>query len=371
MRTAYRVLSTVVAVGAIFPMGMAPAHADTSPVKVETSAWFWSAQTFGSGPGGVPYPAVPLSASGIKEGQLPVVYKGEKEKKADGTEIAKPDKESYLAWDIYFVPEGSIVDSFTFTLFLDPDAEQLFAPEVAVPGQPARAGQPAIVACIPKIGFGDGQGEAFAVKPEDDCTDQIYGSFDEAQQSYTFDATVYAQDWVDGKDNYGLGIRPPEEAQDPFQLIFKGAADVQATISYTPAEDDTDTGTVIDDGAVTPVLPPVTNTGGSGYVPSAPIAQPQPQPAPQPAPVVVTAAPRVLTNVASSPLTTSRGLSPVFWFAMIGGVLLLGTASLILGDPLEAAAASRSQRIRTNGRHRLNVPAGVPVRAGAVRPRTV
>lgn len=370
MRTAYRVLSTAVAVGAIFPIGTLPAHAQastTAEVAVETSAWFWSAQTFGAGPGDVPLPPVPTDPSGVPKGDLAVAYKGDKETLKDGTEVAKPDKETYLAWDIYFIPEGSYVDSFTFTLFLDPDAEQLFVPqEVEVETQPTHFGQPDVVACLPTIGFGSGEGDAFAVKPQDDCSEPLYGSYDEKTLSYTFDASVYAQDWVDGKDNFGLGFRPALDAPDPFQLVFKGAKDVKATITYTPAEAEPTAPPVVD-----PVVPlPQPPTDVSVFVPSGPQVQPQPQAEPQAPPVVaVTQAPVVVQNVAASPLVTTRGLSPVFWLAMVAGVLLIGATSLILGDPLEPAAARG--RARTPGRHRL-APAAAPGRTTRpVRPRTV
>ena len=370
MRTAYRVLSTAVAVGAIFPIGIPSAHADTSDVKVEFANWFWSGQTYGTGPNDVPYPAIPYDATGVPKGGLPVSFKGETETTKDGGTIAKPDKESYLAWDVYFIPEGSYVDSFTFTLFVDDKATQAFVPEeIAVPGQTERGGQPAIIACVPTIGFGPGDGaEPYQLKPEDDCTDQIFGTYDEKTNSYTFDASTYAQDWVDGKENNGLGIRPSIEATDPFQLVFKGAADVKASITYTPAEAEPTAPPIVYEPVPMPPLPP---TDTSVFVPNEqPVPQPQPQV--QPTPVVVkTKAPVVLQNVAASPLSASRGLSPVFWFAMIGGVLLLGVTSLILGDPLEAAAGSRS-RVRSTGRHRLNTPATVPVRATRpVRPRIV
>ena len=370
MRTAYRFLSTAVALGAVFPIGTQAAYAEEAPVKVETAAWFWAQQTSGSAPGaGVGIPNVPTDApvAGVPKGKLAVAYKGEKETNKDGDQISKPDKETYLAWDIYFVPEGSWVDSFTFTLTLDPDAEQMFVP-VDVPGSPAgpaRGGQPPLIACVPTIGFGEGEGDAFGVKPEDDCADQIFAEFDAVKGTYTFDATTYAQDWVDGKDNFGLGIRPALDAADPFQLVFKGAADVTATIAYTPAAPEpTQPPTVVD-----PVLPPLPPTDTSTYVPDVQ-PQPRPQPQPTPAPVVMTRKPAPINNIAARPLTSTSALSPVFWFAMIGGVLLIGTMSLILGDPLEPVAAGR--RVRTNGRHRLNVPAGVPVRpAGQIRPRTV
>ena len=372
MRTAYRVLSTAIAVGAIFPIGTLPAHAQastTSEVKVETAAWFWSGQTSGTVPeAGLPLPNLPADKTGVPAGDLAVAYKGEKETLEKGGEVTKPDKETYLAWDIYFIPEGSYVDSFTFTLFLDPAAEQVYVPqEVEVPSQVTHGGVPDVVACLPTIGFGSGEGDAFAVKPADDCSEPLYGSYDEKTMSYTFDASVYAQDWVDGKDNFGLGFRPALDAPDPFQLVFKGAKDVKATITYTPAEAEPTAPPVID-----PVVPlPQPPTDVSVFVPSGPQVQPQPQAEPQAPPVVaVTQAPVVVQNVAATPLVTTRGLSPVFWLAMVAGVLFIGVTSLILGDPLEPAAAARG-RARTTGRHRL-APAGAVGRTTRpVRPRTV
>jgi len=366
VRTAYRVLSTAVAVGAIFPFGALPAHADTAPVKVEYSSWFWSAQTTGQTVEGYPVPSVPLGPSGVTENQLAVAYKGETETRPDGETWAKSDKETFLMWDIYFVPEGSFVDSFTFSITLDETAQQLYVPQrVEPPAQPAHGGVPPLIACYPSIGFGPGAGEAWAAKPDLDCTDRIEGAWDEATKSYTFNATVQAQDWIDGKDNYGLGIRPATDQQDPFQLVFKGAADVKATIEYTPAEPEEPEEPIVEPDVV---LPPVPPTDTSVFVPD---TQPVPQPQPQPAPEVRVQEPVQVQPVAASPLKASRGLTPVFWFAMISGVLLIGTASLILGDPLEAATGSRN-RIRPNGRHRLTVPAGATARVTpSPRPRTV
>jgi hypothetical protein len=366
LRTASRLLSTAVAVGAIFPIGTMPAHADSSPVLVETAAWFWSSQTSGSVPqAGVPYPAVPASTSGVPDGDLAVAYKGETETKQDGTKVSVPDKETYLAWDIYFIPEGSYVDSFTFTMFVDTAAHNLIPPKVdQVPGQTPRGGQPPIVACVPSIGFGEGYGDSFDVKPADDCTDEIIGQYDATKNTYTFDATVYAQDWVDGKDNFGLAIRSMEDEDDPFQLSFLGKAKVTASISYTPVEEQAEVPPYVPPVA----LPPLPSTGNTGVV-----SMPQPQPQPQAPPVVVVEPrkPVAIRPVAASPLRSSRALTSVFWFALLGGVLLLGTASLILGDPLEPAAATGT-KVRAGGRYRLNIPAGAPARVtGPARPRTV
>lgn len=370
MRTAYRVLTTAIAVGAIFPIGSLPAHAEEAPVSVDISSWFWSAQTKGQTVEGAPVPDMPLGPSGVTENQLAVAYKGETETLENGDTRPKSDKETFLAWDIYFVPEGSYVDSFTFTIPLDQTAQQLYEPEeISIETQPTHGGVPGLIACLPTIGFGQGAGESYAVKPDLDCTDAITGVYDEATKSYTFDVSVLAQDWVDGvaEASWGVGIRPLLDQKDPFQLVFLGAKDVKATIAYTPAEPEAPFVPVQPEV----VLPPVPPTDTSVFVPDTqPVPQPQPQVQPQ-APVVAQPPVVRVQPVAATPLKASRGFTPVFWFAMIGGVLLIGTASMILGDPLEAAGTSRN-RIRPNGRHRLNVPAGATVRVNpSARPRIV
>lgn len=365
MRTAYRVLSTAIAAGAIFPFGMPAASASTKlEVQVETAAWFWSAQTSGAGPGGVPYPTIDRRASGVPEGNLAVAYRGESTTDDDGNRIAIPDKETYLMWDVYDVPEGSTVEQFSFTMFLNRDYQQLYAPGVDVPGQGKKGGPPAIVACAATIGFGEADGDAFTAKPEDNCADQVFGEYDDTTKSYTFHAPTYAQDWVDGKDNYGLGIRPLEDATEPFELYFLPAATVKTTIVYTPpvAEPTAEPTSF----APIPIPTTIPTQDTEVFVPD---TQPQPEPQPVPTPEVVKPRqPVVVQTVAATPFSRDGSLSPVFWFGMIAGVILLGVTSLILGDPIEPDGSSTT-RVRTTGRHRL---APAPARATRpIRPRTV
>jgi hypothetical protein len=363
------VLSTAVAVGAIFPIGLPSAAAETRPVAVETAAWFWAEQVSGDVVPGVPYPDdLPPEASGIKPGNLAVAFKGETEVNTEGDKTAVPDKETYLSFDIYDVPAGSIIDQFAFTLFLDPTEKNVFAPEVAVPGQTPVAGQPVIIACRPKTMFGQADGDSFDSKPEDDCSEAIYGEFDATKQAYTFHAETWAQDWVDGLDNFGVALRPALETTAPFQLSFLPAEKVAATIAYTPAQPVP----TYAPPTIAPVVPlPPVPTDTAVFVPDTQPVQPQVQPQPTTAPrPVVMPRQRPIQNVAASPLTASRALSPVFWLAMAGGVLLLGTMSLILGDPLEPVSGTAT-RVRTGGRHRL-APAPAPGRSTRpIRPRTV
>src|SRR3712207_7030053 len=55
----------------------------------------------------------------------------------------------------------------------------------------------------------------------------LVGQYDAVKKSYTFDASVIAQDWVDGLDNHGLAIRPMEEDRKSTRLNSS-----HANISY-------------------------------------------------------------------------------------------------------------------------------------------
>lgn len=373
MRTVHRALSTAVAVGALFPFGLAAApaaSADVTPIKVETAGWFWSQQVSGEAAPGVTYPGtVPQSASGVPAGDLAVAYAGKTENRPDGTKESIPDKETYLAWDVYVVPEGSTVNSFTFSMVVDPEGKNLELPPANPQVAPPRGGVPPIVACAALSGFGAGEGDSFASKPKDDCTDQVYGVYDATKQTYTFDATVYAQDWVDGKDNFGLAIRPLDDEDDPFQVVFKGAATVVTTLDFTPPEEEV----VEEDEEPLPVdtgiaEPPVTDNG-TGFVPA---PQPEPQAPPAPKPTVAPTRRAPATNVAARPVSVDAGIGAEFWLAMLAGVLVLGIVSLILGDPLVPAIAGREDALTRALRQRRTagaVPGARPL-PGQVRTHT-
>lgn len=378
MRTTYRILSTAVAVGAMFPVGLPVASAAEVKLPVEVAAWFWDDQQDDTSQG-----STPRALSGVPEGDLAVAITdgagrapepqpGDPADPADDQDQKRSNKETFLQWDLSAYGEGSIVESFSVTMFLDPAGESVSVPALQVPGQPARGGQPNIIACRPLIGFGEADGVGYANKPALDCRDAAAGSFDETTQSYTFDLTVFAQDWVDGViDNRGVGVRPELDEDDPFNLVFQGPAKVVTTAVITPAEPE-------EPPAEEPPLLPTpdlgsdSGTGGSEVV-FEPVA-PAPVPDPVPAPVAqAPAAPKpqvAVTTVAARPVQRDLSVGPSFWLALLAGAGLLGIVSLILGDPVVPVRGQRG--VGGAGRP---APAATTLRARrtgvAVRPRSI
>jgi hypothetical protein len=371
VRTTYRIASATIALAAVFPLGLPAAHAEAvSAQPADVAAWFWDKQVSGNVPGtgtgpipGVPYPGqVPAPLSGVDADRFAVSYQGGTEKTADGQDAAKPEKETYLSWDIYsFVEPGAIIDSFVITLPLDANGE---SNRVTKPDA-----QPELVACKPAAGFGAASGDAFAAKPADDCADVVFGSFDAAKSAYVFDISTYAQDWVDG-DNFGIAIRPKLDETVPFQLQFAEQAKLVADWSYTnPAAEEP----VFEPEPFVPEAPPVDGGFSGGVDTGGFVPQPQPQPQPvAPKPVVPIQEPRPVQRAAAVPFVESSTPTWQFWAAAMAGVVLLGVVSLILGDDrvpvADAAGSSRLDSVLRSRQRALGT--ATPARPGR-RFRTV
>ena len=379
MRNLHRILSTVVAVGAIFPVGLPVASAAEVKLPVEVAAWFWDDQQDDTSAA-----STPRQLSGVPDGDLAVaittgagqaaeVQPNEPNDPADDETQKRSNKESFLMWDLSAYPEGSIVEKFLVTLFVDPAGRNAALPAVEVPGQPARAGPPKINACRPLVGFGEGEGVGYVSKPALDCRDSFSGSYDATTNSYTFDITVYAQDWIDGLiDNRGIGIRPEVDEDDPFQLTFLGPAKVLTLAEIIPGELEEE----IPDLAPVPDVGSDSDFSGGGTTTfePAPVVEIAPAPAPAPAPVAnpapVAPKPAVFFNRAARPVERDLTVGPSFWLALVAGVGLLGVVSLVLGDPVVPV---RGQR--TNARTGRTSPVGETLRARragvAVRPHSI
>ncbi|HVF19182.1 MAG TPA: hypothetical protein VNA14_02955 [Mycobacteriales bacterium] len=379
MRNLHRIVSTVVAVGAIFPIGLPAASAAEVKLPVEVSAWFWDDQQDDTSVGSTPAPASGVPAGDLAvaittgAGQAAEVQPNDPADPADDETQKRSNKETFLQWDLSAYPEGSIVEKFLVTLFVDPAGRNASIPLIAIPGQPARAGQPNIIACRPLVGFGEGEGVGYVSKPALDCRDSFSGSYDDVAKSYTFDLTVFAQDWVDGLiDNRGIGIRPEVDEDDPFQLTFLGAAKVLTLAEIIPAEIEEEI----------PELAPVPDSGGSAdsdfsggtttFEP-APVVEVAPAPAPAPVanPAPVAPQPAVaFFNRSARPVERDLTVGPSFWLALLAGVGLLGVVSLVLGDPVVPVTGQR-----TNGRTGRPSPVGETLRARragvAIRPRSI
>jgi hypothetical protein len=329
MRTPYRIATTVVAAAAIFPFGMSAASADTTQPPVIQSAWYWAQQTVLVGPEPVNPPA---QLTGVPAKDLAVSYQGDQ----DG----KPDKVSYLAWDVSAIPQGSTVSKFEFTVLVEDD------PTVAQATPPDYK----LVACGAIGDFIPAEGGSFSQRPADDCGAAAPGTYDATKKSWTFDVAPYANAWAHGDPASGIGILPAPDTQVPFQVVLKPASTVVTSVEYTPpAPVDT---TPPD---VTPVAPPPVDVGVAqppAVVPAAPV--PVAQPAPTAAPPVVALAPvRPVQPVAKGLTFPSKsGLPPAFWGGALAAVALLGIASLILGDATVATEAPRTRTVTRSLRER-------------------
>jgi hypothetical protein len=362
VRIVYRVATTAVALGAVFPFGAVAARADTAVPLVDQANWFWAEQVGGTIPGspGVPFP------TGIPDQTVP---KGSNDLAVSGNpaqqnkEPKGVDKEAYLSFGLATVPAGSTVNSFTFTVPLDQAANSAYDPNAV----------PVLMACAPKGGWGQGaigqNGDQFDGKPQDDCANAPEGTFDAAKKTYTFDITDLAAKWAKGDFNFGVAIRNADDYTTPFNLVLGPVEKITAAVDFSPPAP-----VVV---PTTPPVPPVDNgtvtppsTGGytGGTVTPPLVDVPAPQPQPQTPPVAPVTAPRPVVQVAATPLTQQSSLDGAFWLAMLAGIGLLGVVSLVLGDPEVAVATSRDRGLDRALRRR---GAGEPVATPGFRPRTV
>jgi len=379
VRTTHRVISTAIALGAIFPVGLPVAQAAELTLPVDVAAWFWDDQSDDV------RAQVPRSGSGVPTDGLAVaitegagraaeVQPNDPKDPSDDESQKRSNKESFLSWNLDAIPTGSIVDSFTTTLIIDPAGRSAELPTIAVPGQTQRGGQPNIIACRPLGGFAEAEGIGYLDKPALDCRDASVGTYDEKAGTYTFDLTIFAQDWVDGLiDNFGVGLRPEVDEDDPFQMVFLGAAKVVTTASFTPAEPEVeepaqaptpeDQGTFVDPGFTS-------GTGSTTFTPTveAPVA---PAPAAQPAPVAPAPAVTVTTVAARPVINPDRSVGASFWLSLLAAVGLLGIVSLVLGDPVVPVRGQRTASRIPLGR---TAPVGATLRprtSVAIRPRSI
>ena len=331
-RLSTRSLARGVAVAAIagsasmllLPVGTAAAA--TSKVSVLQQAWFWqTAYEQANPPVAQSLPAT--EPSGVPDGDLAVAYTADSNKSSS--------KMTALSFDVSGVAPGASVSAFTFSLSLDssPAATSFDATSAN------------IVACLPTRSWPAQMGGDYTNQPTVDCSKKVTPVVNGS--TYTFKIPAIAQTWVDDQ-NLGVAIMvDPDAAAAPFQLVFAGAKDVKADLSYTPAT--TSTGSSSGSGSV---AAPVT-----GPAPAAPAPAPMPPvssgtavaPA-APAPVVApSAAPQPATRPVAATRTASALPTKSFWAALLVLAAILLAASLVLGDPAPvaagAAAPSRLDRV--------------------------
>ncbi len=252
---------------------MAVATADEAEIAVSSTAWFWETQqsqavtdpTTGAdvitieapnpfcptvGSAGGP----PEEAGTCKAGRLPV--------EVVGSDYEEPDKLSAIGFDFALVPFGSEVTEFTVT-FLEADDEQ---------SQPVNVDDTRqLRACLVEEFFGDGDARQYKEVPRHSCTDsdpiadrkeaQVENADGEKEARFvwTFDLTVFAQQWAEGSPASAIILYPvqpegagPDDAE--WRVVLSGPAEANGITSNLvyepPAEDDftdptdpTDTGT--------------------------------------------------------------------------------------------------------------------------------
>ena len=327
MRRWLRLLAAVLlAAGAamlLLPGGTAAAA--TTKVGLLQQAWFWQNAYEQANPPVAQTPPA-TEPSGVPDGDLAVAYTGNTDKSSS--------KMAALSFDMSAVKAGSSVDGFTFSLTLDsaPSATSFDAADAAV------------VACQPTRSWPAVLGGDFTNQPTVDCAHKVTPTV--SGSTYTFKIPTFAQTWIDDQ-NLGVAIlADPDGAAAPFQLVFSGAKNTKADISYTPAT----TGGGSASGGTT--------SGGSVSVPAASGSTGDAgAPASVTVPPATTTQPATAPVVAASPAVASPALLPVarktapaiptkaFWAAalVLGAVVLL--ASLVLGDPTPVAPTATRSRL--------------------------
>jgi hypothetical protein len=333
MSRSLRLVGAAAAACASVPfLGLAPAHADTASKLPSNSAYFNATGVDKPDPS----PAAPPNltsdhADGVAAGHLAVAAKG-------GTE----DKVSFLYYDLFDIPAGSVIDKAVVQLLTVPlspdDISFQAAPEKV---QACQAGDQ---------GFSGDDGTGLAKNAPSRLCDKFktVGKASADGKAYEFDITALANSWLTDA-NEGVAFTAAATATDSnFQVVFDKAATATLLVTYTLPVDTTPPVTPPD---ITPgivVTPPDLGTGftptpGSGYTPGVPdVSTPAvPNPTVNQPPV---AAPQQPATRSVAAVSASMRPTNGFWLA--GFALLVGLAllSLVFGDTrVPAVQRSRSR----------------------------
>lgn len=302
--------------------GAQAADAVTTKPAVLQQAWFWqNAWEQANPPVAQQLPAT--EPSGVPDGDLAVAYTGNSDKSSS--------KMAALSFDVSALPSGSSVSQFSFSLTLDP-----------APGATSFDTQgAAVVACLPTRAWPAQLGGDYTNQPGVDCTQKVVP--DVNGSTYTFKIPAIAQTWVDDQ-NLGVAIlADPDAAAAPFQLVFAGAKEAHADMTYTAGVSGATTSGGTTSGSTSqpaaapaPAAPAALPPASSNDVMSAPAAAPVVAPS-----AAAPAATRPVAVARNAPALPSRG----FWAACLGMALLVLLSSLVLGDPSPARATTRSSRL--------------------------
>jgi hypothetical protein len=303
------------------------ANADTSKVGMLQQAWFWqNAYEQANPPVAQSVPA--SEPSGVPDGDLAVAYTGNSDKSSS--------KLALLSFDVSNLTTGSSVSTFTFSLVVDGAPTATSFGTVGAP----------VVACLPTRGWPAELGGDYTNAPSVDCSRKV--AADVNGSTYTFKVPAIAQTWVDDQ-NLGVAIvADPDSAAAPFQVVFSGAKDVKADVTYTPAVSGAGSSSGSTAGGGTVAVPAGSGDAGAGSGAGIPVPLPPTGAgvAPAPAPVVApspAAQPRLAPVAAAQ--TASVMPTKAFWATALALAAILLAASLVLGDPAPAAATATGSRL--------------------------
>src|SRR3954451_13166010 len=308
----------------LLPGGTAAAAA--TKVGVVQQSWFWqNAYEQANPPVAQTLPAT--EPSGVPEGDLAVAYTGNADKSSS--------KMTALSFDMSTVPAGATIDAFTFSLPVDP------APSATS----FDAQSAAVVACPPTRSWPAVLGGDYTDQPTVGCAHKVAPTV--SGSTYTFKIPTLAQTWVDDQ-NLGVAIvADPDSAAAPFQLVFAGAKNLKADLSYSPPVTSSGSSAGSSTGSGSVVVPAAGGNTGAGSGPVNVSVPPATTTDPGNAPVVAaSAAPAApaLSPVAAAKTAPSIPTKAFWAAALVLGALLL-IASLVLGDPTPVAPAASGSRL--------------------------
>jgi hypothetical protein len=289
---------------------VAPTGAAADSVAVVGASWFFAGQPdplpppLGQPLGPVPSPDVP-------DGDLPVAVIG-----------GESNKQTFIAFDLTAIPQGSAVSSFILTLKEDPAGQSFNAAAAQVQALPVKD------FWAPGV-----RGAPYSQAPAvDDAGPKVTGMRAE-DGTWTFDLTAIVSAWVSGTTpNNGIGLVPVLTPGASFQVVWSGTNPVPSTSgTFTPPA-----------GATTDTTLPTVGGGSvdagssGGTVTPAPVSL-----APSPAPIVAPDSaykpiPTVRPATAPRVRKPDTGLPVSFVFGGLGllALLVLGAIALgPLGDP--------------------------------------
>ena len=364
MRTPTRIATTAIALAAVFPIGIGPAHAETA-VETATNAAYFSRAT-PEKPDALPADPAPyfnrLESDRVAPNHLAVAV----------TVPNQSDKESFVAFELASILGLTVENTVTVTKAvmtapLQPDDDK---------NRSANHTPDKVKACAAGTeGFFDADAGAYDEKPSVDCKKlEAVAKASADAKAYEFDVTPLAQTWVDDV-NDGIALVPAKTDQ-PFQVVFQPGSTFTLAVEYTATPLDDGGETIVDPVPSFAPLPPVPgyvpppNTGVTPTV-TTPTTAPQPVPSVAPRPTVAPRAQASRGATVPAGFREVNSLNALFWLAAIVGVFVIGAISLFLGSPeVPVSSGARQNGVgrALDERRRVAGRPGVRPTARSVRP---